>query len=293
MRFIIGLALSCTLLLAFANAAHAVNRDQRFALPAIAIIIDDLGYRRDLDRQASELPGDVSFAIMPFAPHIKPLVSELASRGKETILHLPMEAADNNHLLGPGALTTSMDRATLSEAFALALSTVPRVVGVNNHMGSKFTQDTMRMGWLMSELASKSGLFYVDSRTTRNSVAHEAARRAGVDFLERDVFLDHIQDEMSIETKFDELIESAKRKGYSLGIAHPRPATLRVLERRLRALGNEGVRLESVSKLIRMQSGQYRVTPVSHSSLGNQASNIASKPTNPNSQTPIGKDPNM
>src|SRR5690606_4280834 len=75
-------------------------------VPAISIIIDDIGYRHVEDRRALQLPGAVALSILPHSPHAAEMAALAAERGKEVLLHLPMEPAapSMNHFLGPGAL---------------------------------------------------------------------------------------------------------------------------------------------------------------------------------------------
>ena len=217
------------------------------APPAIAIIIDDLGYQPRNDRAAIAIDELVTFAILPYSPHGATLGASLYAAGKEVYLHLPMEARARNELLGPGALTRDMTVAEFRAATHAALAAVPYLSGVNNHMGSLLTSDPERMGWLMDVLADYPWLTFVDSRTTPHSAARAAARDAHIPYLARDVFLDHERDEASIHARLDELLRHAAHHGEALGIAHPRPATLAVLRARLPHI--DGVRLVRVSEL--------------------------------------------
>lgn len=204
--------------------------------PAIAIIIDDLGYRPDQDEAAIAAPELTTVAILPFTALTARLAESAHRAGKEVLLHLPMEATHDNHLLGPGALRKNMAQAEFVRAVHAALDNVPYRIGMNNHMGSLLTQDRERMQWLMDALSSAPGLMYVDSRTTARSTARSAAREAHVPYLARDVFLDNERDAAYIEARFEDLVARAQTHGEALGIAHPHPETLSVLRRRLPAL---------------------------------------------------------
>lgn len=204
--------------------------------PAIAIVIDDLGYRFEADFAALNTPGLNSFAILPFTPLAERLAEAAHAADKEVIIHLPLEADNNNHLLGPGALTTAMSKEDFTQGLDMALASVPHRVGLNNHMGSRISRDAERMRWLMEGLAATDNLFYVDSRTTQNSVARQAAHKARVPFVQRDIFLDNELSESAINSAFDQLIERARERGYAIGIGHPHAQTLKVLAQRLATL---------------------------------------------------------
>ena len=219
------------------------------ATPRIAIIIDDLGHRPQNDHAAIDLPGPLAYAILPYSPFAHELAEAAQASGKEVLLHIPMEAESNNHLLGRGALDTTMPHDIFVNTLRQALTSVPYLSGVNNHMGSRLTQDLERMRWLMTELRTIGNLVYVDSRTTPMTVAQRAASEAKVPFIARDVFLDNRRDAAYIHTQIDALISHALANGEGIGIAHPHPETIAVLIKRLTTL--DRVRLVSLTALLR------------------------------------------
>ncbi|MBI1732526.1 MAG: divergent polysaccharide deacetylase family protein [Gammaproteobacteria bacterium] len=240
-------------------------------LPAIAIIIDDIGYRHREDQAVIALPGPLAVAILPHSPHAGEM-SELAiASGKEIMLHLPMEPerGTENIALGPGALTLAMDRVALMHTLTQNLRSVPSAVGVNNHMGSLLTRDTQHMQWLMESLRLRN-LFFVDSVTSERSVAFDVAGRKGVPNLRRDVFLDNARDARNLQVEFGELIGIARRKGSALAIGHPHPETIALLRAQLPALDRLGVRLVSVSELLELGNDRMlvRALPAAGPSAG-------------------------
>ena len=118
--------------------------------PSISIIIDDLGYRQKEDLLALSLPGPVAYAILPHAPYTKKMVSIASKNGKEILLHQPMQAYENNELLGPGALTLNMTHKEFVKTLEKNMSSVSNIIGVNNHMGSLLTRHPGHMQWLMN-----------------------------------------------------------------------------------------------------------------------------------------------
>lgn len=235
--------LMCLLILLLASAASQAGQ------PLVAIIIDDMGTQGGLGKRAVNLPGPVVYAFLPHTPHTVGL-AELAHRqGKQVMLHLPMQAMEGN-ALGPGGITLHMTRGQFREAFRRNLQAVPHVTGVNNHMGSLLTRHPGLMAWLMEEIREQGDLFFVDSRTTKHTVAERVAQESAVPVVRRHVFLDHHTGEAAIDAEVDRLVALAHRQGYAVAIGHPRPDTLAVLERRLPQLEREGVRLVTVSELI-------------------------------------------
>ncbi len=216
---------------------------------SIAIIIDDMGNQKDLGLQALELPGSVTYAFLPHTPYAARFARLAHLLDKEVMLHLPMEAEAGQHL-GPGGLTSTQDRRELLAKLKQDLLAVPYIRGVNNHMGSLLTQRMQPMQWVMKALQKNPRLFFVDSRTSPDTVAGKAAVQNGVPTLGRDIFLDHVQEPTAIGQQFQRLIALAKLQGGALAIGHAHPETLAVLATELRRLDDYGVRLVSVSSLL-------------------------------------------
>ncbi|MGD8514997.1 MAG: divergent polysaccharide deacetylase family protein [Granulosicoccaceae bacterium] len=221
------------------------------ATPVISIIIDDLGDRGKQDEAAVRLPGALNYAFLPHAPHTPRLARLAHSMHKEVILHMPMQAQQQGKKLGPGALTLNMTEEEFVRTLELALASVPHVKGLNNHMGSLLTRHPGHMLWLMQTMNRHHDLFFVDSRTTRYSVARTLAEEQHVPNLARDIFLDAQRSEAFVEKQFDELLRVARMNGGALAIGHPYPETLRVLKHRLNELEQENVRLVPVSELLK------------------------------------------
>jgi len=223
--------------------------------PLISIIIDDLGYRQADGMRAIGLPGPVTFSIIPYTPYAQRLSGLAHSLGKEILLHMPMEA-EGNHYLEPGGLTTRMSRAELIANVHASIASLPQAKGISNHMGSLLTRQVKPMRWLMEAMLQyDKPLYFVDSRTTADTVALITARQYGIPSLKRDVFLDHRQNAKAILAEFHRMILKAKFQGTALGIAHPYPETLDVLEQALGQLEDQGVTLVPVSVLLTEQMG--------------------------------------
>jgi len=244
MSFVCSLLRCAALLLIVAPIAAADTT------PRIVIIIDDLGYHVDAGLRAIELPGPVSYAVLPATPNSRVLALLAHQRGKEVLLHLPFESQDRENRDEPGAITLDMSRAAFHEAFASALASVPHAIGVSNHRGSLLTRHPGHMSWLMEEIAAHDGMFFVDSYTTHQSVAMQIAAEQGIAAARRHVFLDNDRSATALENAFAELTERARRDGLAVAIGHPYPETLAFLEARLTELDTERVELVPVSAVV-------------------------------------------
>lgn len=237
MKTLLPLLLGCCL-----SLAHAAP------LPRVVVIIDDVGNDLYTGREATALPPAVDLAVLPHTPHGRELAGLGNRRGHEIMLHLPMSNLEGR-ALGPGALTPAMPRAQMVATLDGDLAAVPHVRGVNNHMGSQLTEQPRPMAWLMQAL-HKRRLFFVDSRTTAATVAEREAGRYGVPHLRRHVFLDNSRDPQAIEAQLDKLLTRARQQGFAVGIGHPYPETMQVLDAQLPGLLLRGVLLVPASSTL-------------------------------------------
>ncbi len=160
-------------------------------------------------------------------------------------------ASEDGRALGPGGLTPAMTQAELARALDSGLSAVPHAKGISTHMGSLLTRRQQSMRRLMRAISRRRRpLFFVDSRTTPRSVAYQVARAHRIPAIERDVFLDHQRNSLSVLEQLHRLINVARHQGTAVGIAHPYPETLDVLQAVLPGLSARGVKLVPVSQLM-------------------------------------------
>lgn len=240
----------------WAHLAHsAPPASSQPAAPVISIIIDDLGGRLDRGMRAVRLPGPVACSFLPHSPHTRELALSAHRHDKEVLLHLPMQPVERRPV-DAGGLFLDMTQKEFVQALQEDLAAVPHVSGINNHMGSLLTRHPGHMLWLMQEISRRGELFFVDSRTTSATVALQLAAENHVPSMQRDVFLDHDPSPRAIRAQFERLLALAKERGAALGIGHPHPSTLAVLEELLPSLQQRGVRLVSVAEMIRLQQAR-------------------------------------
>ena len=213
----------------------------------VAILIDDIGNHAN-DLTALDISGELSYAILPYTPYAKPFSTRASQLSRDVILHVPMEAISGK-ALGPGALTSDMDKQALQTQLVEALNDYPDVIGINNHMGSFLTQKVVPMAWTMEILRDRS-LFFIDSKTTKDSQAQNMAKLFGVANASRQVFLDNIPNEKQMMFRLKQLIHIAKKSGSGIAIAHPYPETIKFLPNAITALKEQGIELVPVSELI-------------------------------------------
>ncbi|MCC7271877.1 MAG: divergent polysaccharide deacetylase family protein [Alphaproteobacteria bacterium] len=220
----------------------------RAGVPRIAVVIDDLGPRQQATMAAIALPAPLTLAFLPYAEDLSQLVGRARGAGHEIIVHMPMEPMSGSVDPGPGALRVALPADELRRRIAGSLGRLGGYVGLNNHMGSRFTADRTAMTLLVEEMAAR-GLLLLDSRTTAGTVAEGLARAHGVPFVARDVFLDNDQHADAVEAKLAETEAVARRKGHAVAIGHPHPATRAALAQWLPQAAARGFQLVPISSL--------------------------------------------
>jgi hypothetical protein len=216
----------------------------------IIVIIDDMGMDRKHSNQIVELPGPLTLAFLPYAPHLDTLTAAAKAKGDELMIHMPMEAMDKRQNPGPIAIKSGMSEDEMKSMLEKAFNSFTGYVGLNNHMGSRMTKDEKAMRLVMAEL-KKRDLFFVDSKTIGSSVAEQMASEAGIRHAERDVFLDNDNTTENVRRELHVLERIADKKGYAIAIGHPREATVQVLKEWLPTLKGRGFELVPVSTVTR------------------------------------------
>jgi len=214
----------------------------------LVFVIDDIGNTVHYRQLLEKLGNSVTYAILPKLPY-SAYFSQLSLKTKaEVIMHLPLEA-NNGKNSGPGLIKTNMSLAQIRQLLDSDLKTVPHHVGINNHMGSQGTSDAKFMDILLREIKAK-GIFFLDSRTSTKGVPSEIGKRIDLPVLERDVFLDNIDDKSYIRKQLQETAAVAQKKGYAIAIGHYRPNTLQVLSEEIPRLKKEGFAIVSLSDIV-------------------------------------------
>jgi polysaccharide deacetylase 2 family uncharacterized protein YibQ len=193
--------------------------------PVIAICIDDLGEDLAGTDRAMALPKAVALSFLPYADTTPFLAQEAEAKGHDVLAHVPMEALSGTD---PGPMALKAGAGDIGSKLAWNISRVPGLKGINNHEGSRFTEDEASLQPVMKILGEK-GLFFFDSRTVPDSHGLTMARRMGVVSAGRDIFLDDVTDEAAVRAALDQLAAQAKRNGIAIAIGHPHDVTLKLL----------------------------------------------------------------
>lgn len=218
----------------------------------VAIVIDDLGMDPARAARLASLPGPLTLAFLSYAPDIDGQSRAARGRGHEILLHMPMEP-EGREDPGPGALRVALSDDDIRARTAAALDRLPLALGLNNHMGSRFTRDARAMRPVLEELAAR-GLLFLDSRTSGASVGTDLARRLGVPAAGRDVFLDNEIDARAIRAQLAELERVASRRGSAIAIGHPHEATIEALAQFVPEMLGRGMQLVGVSAIVRQRA---------------------------------------
>ncbi|CAO3375211.1 divergent polysaccharide deacetylase family protein [Azospirillum argentinense] len=217
--------------------------------PAIAIVIDDMGVDRKRSNRAVSLPAPLTLAWLPYAHELPAQARAARAAGHELMLHLPMEPSGSADP-GPQALRVSLDRGEILRRTKTALDSFDGYVGVNNHMGSRFTADSAAMAPVLGEIARR-GLLWLDSRTTAKSAGLTIARELQMPFAGRDIFLDNEMTVSAVRGQLAKTEQVARKQGYAIAIGHPHDATIDALASWMPEVQKRGFVLVPVSAVVR------------------------------------------
>jgi hypothetical protein len=209
--------------------------------------------------QAIRLPAPLTLSFLPYGRDAPALAILARQRGHEILLHMPMQAVGGENP-GPHALTTDLAAVEIRARVGAALDRFGDAVGLNNHMGSRFTSERRLVIPVVEELRAR-GLVFVDSRTTPNSQGVPAAEEVGLPSAMRDVFLDNDLAPEAITKQFEELERIARRRGYAVAIGHPHDATLAALAGWLPRVAERGIQVVPVSAIVRRTVERSRPRP--------------------------------
>lgn len=216
----------------------------------IAIIIDDVGHDWDSLRALTSLPKAVTLAMLPYVSDVQNKAKFAQGQGHELLVHLPMAPKSNSVDPGPMALQPYITKRELAQRIQWNLSQFDGYIGVNNHMGSLFTEDRPAMKELFARLKERDVMF-IDSRTTAQSAGALLADQMAIPYAERDVFLDNAIEATAVEQQLRTAEQKALENGNAIAIGHPHIVTVAALEGWVMGLEKKGIRLVPVSDIIK------------------------------------------
>ena len=216
--------------------------------PKIALIVDDVGYDLERALELLNLRRTMTISIFPKLKYSRHIAEVAHDMGYEVMMHLPMEPGEKLRR-NPGFITLEMTEKEIRWVLDRNFRSVPFLVGVNNHQGSKMTRDPEAMARVMKYLAQKD-VFFIDSRTTSDSIAYKTAKAFGLRAAENDVFLDNEKEVEYIKQRVEVLMQEARRKGKAIGVCHVHPATTQALSQMFPVIDEEGFELVFASELV-------------------------------------------
>ncbi|MBL4613601.1 MAG: divergent polysaccharide deacetylase family protein [Magnetovibrio sp.] len=225
--------------------------DVPLGAPIIAIVIDDMGVdRKRSQRMWRDVPGPLTLSFMSYADDLPRQTQAARSQGHELMLHMSMEPSNAQIDAGPNVLLRAMPATEIRALANWGMDRFEGFVGVNNHMGSRFTEDEPGMRAVLEEI-NKRGLFFLDSRTSGRTVGPKIARELGMPMLERNVFLDNDNVPAKVLKQLGEVERLARKHGQAIAIGHPRDATIEVLKTWMLDVQQRGIVIVPVTTVLK------------------------------------------
>lgn len=220
-------------------------------IPAVAIVIDDLGLDRERTLRSLRLGRDVTMAFMTYAEGLPQWLSQTRAGRHEILVHVPMQPEAASVDPGPNALTVGLSEGEILQRLRWGLDRMDGYVGANNHMGSRFTEDATGMRVVFEELQAR-GMLFLDSRTTGHSACAAVAATVGLPFASRNVFLDNDTSASAVRAQIMVLEQVARKHGTAIGIGHPHDGTLTALAEWLPLAASRGIAVVPLTSAMRL-----------------------------------------
>ena len=216
----------------------------------ICLVIDDYGFfYNDMVKDFLQLDQNITAAIIPGSPYAQQIGLYADSLDIESIIHMPMESYEREKWKYKIDLNEKLNAAMVEERVLRAFAEVPTALGMNNHQGSKATENLQLMKDLARAL-KKIDKFFLDSFTNPESRGYITMRRYGVPTQLRQVFLDHEEIPELIKANLDSLVILSHHMKIAVGIGHVKPMTLKVLREEIPRLEEEGYQFIRLSQAV-------------------------------------------
>ena len=217
----------------------------------IAIVIDDMGVSIPHTNNIISLQQPMTASFLTYGAANKDKAKEAQTAGMEIMLHTPMMPHTPKDL-APITLSSNMNKEEIQTELKKMISKYKGIGlrGINNHMGSAFTEDEKGMDAVMQVLKDKQ-LYFLDSKTTSKSVAEKYAKKYNVPYIARDVFLDNKNEYDYIMGQLKKAEKIAHMRGYAVAICHPRSQTYKALNDWVKNLEENRIRLVHLGDLVR------------------------------------------
>ncbi len=216
----------------------------------IAVIMDDMGTSLGPLRELLQLDIIITPSILPGTGKALSSTSLLQEKGREYMIHMPMQPRSYPRTNpGANALLLGQSKTKTRQLVQSYMAAVPGAVGGNNHMGSRYTEESEGMRIVLNELKQHE-LFFIDSRTIGDSVAFSEARKMGLKTATRNIFLDNQDDISYIRRQIRKMVNLAGENKEVIAICHPHAATLEAFRLEQRWLEQQPVDFVSASKLV-------------------------------------------
>ncbi len=214
----------------------------------VVLVIDDLGIVKKTTKEMIDMDAPLTLSFLPYASGISAQVEQAYSKGHDILVHIPMEPKGSADP-GPHALMSSESESERMQDIEYNLNQFSNYIGINNHMGSEFTEDNEAVEQLLNVIKEKE-LMVLDSKTTPNSRLEAIAREKTIPVVNRDVFLDNVREKGYILGQLAKLESAAKKNGSAIAIGHPYPQTVQALKEWIPTLKEKGITIVPISQRV-------------------------------------------
>ena len=195
------------------NFPEALNNAQ------LIFVFDDGGHSIEQAKKFLDLPFPYTVAVLPRLKFSKQVADLIRNSGNEVILHQPMQAINLSVDPGPGAITPDMSESDIISTLFQNITEIGPIAGMNNHEGSAITADAEKMATVL-RFTSQEGIYFLDSRTNKDTAVPYVDKELGYSYYERNIFLDNEKTRDNILSELKKALGIANKKGNVIMIGH-------------------------------------------------------------------------
>lgn len=216
----------------------------------VAIIMDDIGYNREIVDEVLALPFIINLAFIPHLSYNSYLLEKARNHKGDILMHLPMQARSYyNEAKYKGGIYLNQSDSEIEKRVLGDIKAVPYCVGVNNHTGSVGTADRRVMSAVL-KVVKQQGLYFIDSFTSGKSMGYTVAKEMGIPAAKRLLFFD-----IGVNLEYDRIRENIrsilrKKSKNIIAICHPHESTVKALADEIPYLEKQGIKFVSVTVLL-------------------------------------------
>ncbi len=226
---------------------YAKPYERTGSLPMIAVVVGGLGMNKSVTEAALQLPDTITLSFSPYARDVTSWGIAARAVGHEVMLDLPLElstypASDP----GPYGLLLANDGEENARRLRWLLGRFTGYTGFLMPQNEAFSSSDAAFQALVKSIGARGLLLVIGQEPARGETKQILAG-SKTPAVVADLLIDEEPSAAAIKTRLLSLEQTARTRGYAVGIAQPYPLTMQLLAEWAAALEKTGFVLVPVS----------------------------------------------